>query len=92
MVSKNVEVNFKKCSGAGCETDANMDAWLSDLHIQTWIIEEKIDFLDYIDKPTRVTQRRLAAGSFAETIHGKVIPVMQLDILRNEFYMEDDWF
>lgn len=34
----------------------------------------------------------MSSHIFAESIVGKIVPVESIDIVKNEFFMEDDWF
>lgn len=36
--------------------------------------------------------RLLNSHIFAEALTSKIIPVLQLNVLRNQYAMEDDWF
>ena len=72
MLSKHLKINFRKCQ-SNCAT--SIDDWLQDVQISTWVVEEKIDFLDYIDRPTRSTQRKLSSNVFAEALTSKIIPI-----------------
>ena len=57
-----------------------------------WVIEELIDYLKYEGRPTQMIQRRLNTNVFAEALVSKITPSQQIDLARNEYYMEDDWF
>ena len=50
MVTKTVTVKFEMCDGSAC--DANRVEWLKDIQIDTWVIEEQIDYLVYDGRPT----------------------------------------
>ena len=44
--TKSLEFRVERCSDeqGSCESDENIDSFLRDLRIQTWIIQEHIDF------------------------------------------------
>ena len=42
---------IEKCIGAGCESSENIEKFISDLEIETWVWQEKIDILEYDVKP-----------------------------------------
>jgi len=90
MVSKSIGVRFEICEGTNCKVSKK--EWLQDVQIDMWIIEEMIDQLKYDDRPTEQLMRRLNSHIFAEAITAKVIPVQQMSVIRNQFFMEDDWF
>lgn len=90
MFSRSLGFKFEKCQGDNCKDD--LDNWLMDIQVDMWIIEEMIDPLQYITRPTNQIQRMLNSHIFAETIIGKIIPVEQIELVKNEFFMEDDWF
>jgi len=66
MVSKSIGVKFEFCIGEKCANDKV--EWLKDVQIDTWLIEEMIDYLKYEGRPTRLIQRRLTTNVFAEKI------------------------
>lgn len=89
IYSMHVGVVFEKCQ-QDCADD--MEAWLQDVQVDTWTLQEKIDFGDYENRPTNLIQQRLNSNIFAETLNGKTIPLQHMDIVKNEFETEDDFF
>ena len=90
MESKVLGVKFEICNSDDCASDKL--EWLKDLQIDTWVLEEMIDYLKYEGRPTKLIQRRLTTNTFGEKLVAKITPKSQLDIIKNEFYMEDDFF
>ena len=72
MVSKSIGVKFEMCTGEKCANDKV--EWLKDVQIDTWVVEEMIDYLKYEGRPTILIQRRLTSNVFAEKIESKITP------------------
>ena len=90
MQTKSIGVKFEMCEGNDC--DANKLEFLKDIQIDTWVIQQQIDYLIYEGRPTQWIQRKVNTNVFAEAIVGKLTPSINVDVVKNEFYMEDDWF
>ena len=51
FVIKRGEFVIERCVGPHCETDENINKFVSDLQVDTWVFQEKIDYLKYHVKP-----------------------------------------
>ena len=65
MISKSVGVKFEKCK-SNC--DSNADKWLKDLQVDTWVLEDLINYIDYIDRPTTKIMKRLNVRLMGEAM------------------------
>ena len=89
MISRSVTVEFNMCQ-KNCAD--NMKNWLNDVQVDLMVLENRINYLDYVDRPTDLIQRRLSTNIFAEGLVAQVVPSQQMEIVKNEFFMEDDMF
>jgi hypothetical protein len=92
MISSSVAVKFEKCDPKKEKCADNMDEWLQDVQIDTWVVEDLINYLDYVERPTTSVMRRLNVRIFGETLINEVIPSQYMELAKHEFFMEDDWF
>ena len=52
FVIKRGEFVVERCRNETyCETDENINKFISDLVVDTWVFQEKIDYLKYLEKP-----------------------------------------
>lgn len=49
---KSPQFTIERCVGETyCESNENINKFISDLQVDTWVFSEKIDYLMYLEKP-----------------------------------------
>lgn len=93
--TRSVTFRVERCSGAShCESEPEIDNYISDISVQTWIIQEQINFQDMYNRPTskKMDMIDVQTAPFAvKKDHRNLIYHTMSNLQHNTYKTEDSW-
>ena len=89
MIIKNFSFNINRCTGKpNCKSKEEIDEWIKDIQIDSWVVQQSMDFEVYNEKPIFNDQKYLRSWLLSPTVSTNVYQM----ITKNFISTKDSWF